>query len=339
MLPIFEITGEITPTKTMFPFQFEGNYNNWKWGLIEAFQDLLLTFHFKKKSGGTLTTFEARKIKVYGKEVHILETIDLIGYKPNEYNNTNYELELQLLDDILEEGLYYFYMSDGNFQHVSDIFCVKEGMIYSIQGLVFNIFNTTGISGAVIFDDSDNLLNFTYTKGRELYSNGDVVMTFAKHFYLSDFTISNTGTASIKVNKETNQIYFGVGTIYGLTLTNSTRIYNFPLCENYNYVYDINYNERAGVRGGFWTDLQETIFVQNGMTKITTDEYSDTIYIPYNQFGVPNYNENSLNSNEYKSGVTYPINYIFYNDGEYYKVTTSFTSTYFDNDTSNFTII
>lgn len=127
--------------KKPFDFQKEGNYSNWRWGLTYGFQNAILSFHYKQASGGEITTFETRKVTIRGKDVTIIETIDLISYKPTLINN-RYELQFTVLPTLLDAGLYYFYFTDDFIEFKSELFCIKDGAIFQIIGDFSTDFST-----------------------------------------------------------------------------------------------------------------------------------------------------------------------------------------------------
>ena len=331
---------KIINTTELFDFQKTGNFNNHNFG-IYAPADNVLTIEFFVSGGGSITTFSAKRIKFIGDSYEVLETIDMLGKTEIQYygNKYYYFLGNEIQDTVLDDGSWFYEFSDGVFSKKSEIFCIK-GVTIGYSGVVFNIFGSGYSTGAnIVLDNTGHLLHFTLNRGRCLYSNNDVVMKFANYFDLTGYYLINKGTATGTIDIYNKQITFSLGTIYGLELIHATnKDLFFPFIEFWNYVYDVNCNERAKIKGGIWNvGVQNDYFYIGGMEQITDLYYSDAFWIPFNQFGASCYNVNSIETNLYKSGVDYTENQIFNNSGIYYKVTSNFTSTYFSNDTANFT--
>ncbi|MCP4665195.1 MAG: hypothetical protein GY849_02420 [Deltaproteobacteria bacterium] len=331
---------KIINSNELFDFQKTGNFYNHNFG-IYAPADNVLSIEFFVKGGSAITTFEAKRIKFVGDSYEILETIDMTGRTNIEYygNRYYYFLGNEIQDTALDDGFWFYEFSDGTFAKKSEIFCIK-GVFIGYSGVVFNIFASGYSSGAnIVLDNSGHLLHFTLNRGRCLYSTNDVIMKFADHFDLDGYSILNKGTSVGTIDVYNKQITFSLGTIYGLDLIHATKKdLLFPFIEFWNYVYDVNCNERVKIKGGVWNvGVQNDYFYEFGMEKITDLYFADTFWIPFNQFGASCYNVNSIETNLYKSGVSYTINQIFKNSGTSYRVTSNFTSTYFSNDTANFT--
>ncbi len=332
---------KIINTDELFDFQKTGNFNNHNFG-IYAPADNVLSIEFEVWGGGDITTFNAKRIEFTGDTYTVVETIDMIGKTEIQYygNRYYYFLGNEIQDVVLNDGYWFYEFSDTVFNKKSEIFCIKEATI-GYSGIIFNIFGAGyGNDASIVYDNSGHLFHFTLNQGRSLIINGIVKMKFADHFSLEGYSMSNKGTAYGLIYVYGNSIHFFSGTIWGLSLTHSTKKdLFFPFIENWNYVYDINCNERARISGyGIWnTGIQNDYFYTGGMEKITDLYFPEPFWVPFNQFGASCYNVNSIETNVYKSGVSYTINQIFYNSGTYYKVTSDFTSTYFSNDTANFT--
>jgi len=121
MLPIIDFNEP-------FDFQKQGNFSNLKLGIPFYMQNGKVSFHYDIYGGQEITTFELRKVEKYLNKIKIISTTDLIADKPYRTGSAHYELIL-LIDDIFKEGLYYFYISDGNNKNKSEFFCIKKQQI------------------------------------------------------------------------------------------------------------------------------------------------------------------------------------------------------------------
>jgi len=329
MLPIRKIN-------VLFDFQLPGNNYNLEWYLFPAPQDKLLTFHYDVVGGGELIIFEARKVKKIHDTIEFISTVDLIANKPTLIGNGHYEEQLLITNELLEKGLYYFYMSDGINERKSELFCVIDGFLLIQTGEIFNIFNTTGYFNQLILDDSGNSNSFILKNGRCIDCGSETVYLKSETIDFTGYTVENG--EDIQYNIAGNTITFEYGKIYNLKLSKAGEpTLHFPIIENWCYIHDINRNERLGVSGGTW-QLQDDYFYLGGMTKITS-LYSQVIYIPYNQYGGTCFNPTNLNTNKYRSGVDFTLNEIFKYLTDYYKVITSFTASDFVLDDANYSII
>jgi hypothetical protein len=323
-----------------FDFQKKGNYLNWKVGLPIAPQDSLLSWQFYE-DGDNLTVYKAHKVVVQGTDVKILDSIDLIGINPPTKENTKYfQKSFSILSSNLENGVYFFEISDGNFIKKSELFCIREGFVVFQTGLIFNIFSNLGynLSKTKTFDSSGNGYNFTLTNGRALQVNFNTIFYPQNHFNLKDFTVLNAGTAKLEVSN--NQIIVTrQGTVYGMQVVKSGFFMLFPVIENHFYLHDVNYNERLTVVNAEWTN-QDDYFWLKGMQRLTDSNYNKHIYIPYNQFVGYNYNATKGSvTNRWQPNVTYTLNEIIYYDKLYYKCITPHVSTQFLADIANWQLI
>ena len=57
---------------------------------------------------------ETNKVTIINKTITVESTIDLLTYKPSNVNDI-YETSLQELTTSLDDGIYYYYLSDGGF--------------------------------------------------------------------------------------------------------------------------------------------------------------------------------------------------------------------------------
>ena len=124
MLPIIQYTD-------LFDFQKRGNYINWQIGLNKSPSDTTLTYWFDGDND-TLTDFEARKIKIVGKEAIIIDTIDLLAIDPPIYVSETEQWEHPQRIDLpsnLDSGLYYLYIKSASFELKSELFCVDETIL------------------------------------------------------------------------------------------------------------------------------------------------------------------------------------------------------------------
>jgi len=335
----------IIDNSELFDFQKTGNFNNYQLGLIKSSQDSLLTFSFYVQGGGTLTSAVAKKISKINPDgsVVIGEEIDILSYGTIlESNETIYE-HAQGQISVLDSGLYYYYFTDGNFEAKSEIFCIKDGLLTYPLGEVFNIFNTTGYSNNVILDDSGNNNHFTLTNGRCMNVIFSTKFIFSNHLDLSGYSISNQGTATVSINNTAKQINVGVGTIYNLILSKTgEKTFHFPFIENSHYIYDVNYNERIEIIGKnyCWAN-QNNFFYLGGMDLLTDDTTGLPSYAPKNIYGASCYLDDCDFTNEFKADVAYPLNYVIYEPftKEWYKCTTAYTSSYFADETANWTLL
>ena len=150
-----------------FDYQKLANNTNVGWGIPVAPNNSLLTFSFKVENGLPLTSFQLRKVKVFGFEIIELATYELIAIqKPVETTSGDFRIYTQdakYLPSNRESGLYYFYFTDGNFEKKSELFCIDDDIVADYP--VFMVDDGTG--NPTPFKISDNLGNADnfYIKG------------------------------------------------------------------------------------------------------------------------------------------------------------------------------
>ena len=202
MLPILDID-------SIFDFQKTGNFdivNNFPY--ISA-KDTVLTWSFSKFKGSSITEYKAYKIDVHAGKVIITDEIDLFGFLAINENlsttdNSIYTQEANdLLPSNLEKGYYYLYLTDGDFEVKSEIFCVLD--INDFDGVVCSGFNASNVlesENGYTFSSVVNITRVDVLKTektisgvvRVSYSKNDVVIYDTKLFKIL------AGEASVTVN-------------------------------------------------------------------------------------------------------------------------------------------
>ena len=155
VLPILEYSDN-------FDFQKMANNQNVMWGVPKAPLNSLLTFSFKVVGGAALTNFQLRKVKTFGFDITITETIELIAVqRPTETVDGDamiYTQDAKYLPTDNSPGLYYFYFTDGNFEMKSELFCIDGEIVAEYP--VFMVDDGTG--NPTPFLIMDNLGNQTF---------------------------------------------------------------------------------------------------------------------------------------------------------------------------------
>jgi hypothetical protein len=111
-----------------FHYQKSGNSGEWKKYVIHAPTDTAISFTFTDHNFGTITQFEARKIDnpVGTNDPDILSVTDMIPLDPIiDLGNGRFQQTATENIGELEEGLYYYYITDGVKEKKSELFCIS----------------------------------------------------------------------------------------------------------------------------------------------------------------------------------------------------------------------
>lgn len=121
-------------------YQRMGNYNNWKFALIKAPKDSVLTFFGTFANAIAYTSIVAKKVEIIDGIESVLQTIDLTSILTIEQSGTDFSHTAQdLLDTTLTAGVYYLEITNGTDTMQSELFCVNEALsVFSLFLLVNN---------------------------------------------------------------------------------------------------------------------------------------------------------------------------------------------------------
>jgi len=317
-------------------------------GMIYA-GNILPNFVFYKNTNSDGHTSSALlKISDYGLQsktfdiesetvISLTLSIELSGINLDKYrisNNNNFTF-----GNIIKDGVYCLRLTfDNAYHYYSQIFCKKSPAPDVYQ----NLFNSLGFSIPVVYDNSGKGNNGILIKAACLQVTNSTIISFNNNIDLSGYSVTNSGTATLYIDNNTIRVT-SAGTVYELKITHaSNQSFIFPCCEGDLWqLHDINVGERAFLNTWNWT-TQNVYFalLLLGGTKITSLlDTSKSLYVPYNVLGGIIHIENR-SSNDWFNSNLYKVNTIINRLNVYYKCNTEHTSSSeFETDIANWTVL